>query len=151
MNLMRTEVLPEWVDYNGHMNDAEYARVFSLAVEALMDKLGLDARGRESHGFTLYTLETHLCYRQEVKQGASLDVSMALLDRDPKRLHVYFELFDERDNPVATSEQMLMGIQLNTGQPGPFPPAIDWVINTLPQLEPSQWPKAVGRPIGIRR
>ncbi len=44
--LYRTRVADAWVDYNGHMNDAEYARVFSLAVEALMDRIGLDAAGR---------------------------------------------------------------------------------------------------------
>ncbi|MDZ7851712.1 MAG: thioesterase family protein [Halomonas sp.] len=33
MTLLETRVRPEWVDYNGHMNDAEYARVFSLAVD----------------------------------------------------------------------------------------------------------------------
>ena len=42
MIIYKTHVAPEWVDYNGHMNDAEYARVFSLACEALIDTIGLD-------------------------------------------------------------------------------------------------------------
>ena len=49
MQILDTRVAPAWVDYNGHMNDAEYARVFSLAVEALMDHIGLDAAGRDRH------------------------------------------------------------------------------------------------------
>src|SRR5699024_7699107 len=28
--ILHTAVAPEWVDYNGHMNDAEYARAFSM-------------------------------------------------------------------------------------------------------------------------
>jgi acyl-CoA thioester hydrolase len=31
--LYETRVSSEWVDYNGHMNDAAYAKVFSLAVD----------------------------------------------------------------------------------------------------------------------
>ena len=51
--LFKTRVQDAWVDYNGHMNDAEYARVFSLAVEALMDRVGLDEAGRAEHGYTI--------------------------------------------------------------------------------------------------
>lgn len=31
MRILDTRVAPEWVDYNGHMNDTEYARVFSAS------------------------------------------------------------------------------------------------------------------------
>lgn len=151
MILMSTEVKPDWVDYNDHMNDAEYARVFSMAVDALMDLLGLDAQGRAYHGYTLYTLETHLFYQQSVKQGEPLHVSLAILDRDPKRLHVYFELFNDGHHRVATSEQMLMGMHTHTERPGPFPAAVERVLETLPHLDSSQWPGPVGRRIGIRR
>ena len=27
-------VRPEWIDYNGHMNDADYMRAFSLTTDA---------------------------------------------------------------------------------------------------------------------
>ncbi|PMR77555.1 hypothetical protein C1H69_02215 [Billgrantia endophytica] len=68
------------------MNDAEYARVFSLAAEALMDRLGLDAEGRARYGYTIYTLEAHLCYRREAHEGQPLAVEVALLNHDAKRL-----------------------------------------------------------------
>lgn len=82
MIIFNTQVAAEWVDYNGHMNDAEYARVFSLAVEALMDHIGLDENGRAEHGYTVYTLETHLCYQRETYQGEPLAISLALLDSE---------------------------------------------------------------------
>jgi len=69
MVLLESTVAPAWVDYNGHMNDASTARVFSLAVEALMEHIGLDAQGRTHHTYTIYTLETHLCHRREVREG----------------------------------------------------------------------------------
>ena len=149
MIIFNTRVAAEWVDYNGHMNDAEYARVFSLAVEALMEHIGLDESGRAKHGYTIYTLETHLCYQRETHQGEPLAVSMALLDSDTKRLHVFFELHDSQGERLATSEQMLMGMDSTSVRPAPFPPAIQTAIEALPR--PAERPAMAGRTIGIRR
>lgn len=148
--ILETRVAPEWVDYNGHMNDAEYARVFSLAVEALMARIGLDVAGRAEHGYTLYTLETHLCYRQQAHRGEALVVDLTLLDHDAKRLHVFFTLRNVDGDPLATSEQMLMGIDVASGRPGPFPEPVAAVIETLPHAG-DEWPSAAGRRIGIVR
>lgn len=151
MVILESRVAPEWVDYNGHMNDAEYARVFSLGVEALMDHIGLDADGRDRHGYTIYTLETHLCYRREAHEGQPLRVALTLLDRDAKRLHVFFELLDEEGNLLATSEQMLMGMSQESDRPAPFPAEIEAVIAMLPHAARDAWPTLAGRTIGIRR
>ncbi len=151
MRLLETRVRPEWVDYNGHMNDAEYARVFSLAVDTLMERIALDAAGRERHRYTIYTLETHLCYRREAHAGQPLEVALTLLDRDAKRLHVFFELLDAEGNLLATSEQMLMGMNQESGRPEPFPGPVEAAIETLPHAELSAWPELAGRTIGIRR
>lgn len=151
MIIHETQVAPEWVDYNGHMNDAEYARVFSQACDALIEHIGLDDAGREQHGYTIYTLETHLCYRREAHQGQSLSVDLTLLDSDAKRLHVFFAMLDEESNLLATSEQMLMGIEKASGRPGPFPEAIAHAVAALPQVDSDAWPELAGRTIAIRR
>ncbi|KJZ05869.1 MULTISPECIES: thioesterase family protein [unclassified Halomonas] len=149
MALLDTDVKPDWVDYNGHMNDAEYARVFSLAVDTLMERIGLDEAGRHRHGYTLYTLETHLRYLREAHQGQPLQVEVTLVDRDAKRLHLWFELHSG-EQLLATSEQMLMGIDLDSGRPGPFPEAVDTAIAALPVIS-SPAPEGLGRRIGIVR
>jgi acyl-CoA thioester hydrolase len=149
MALMEIRVASEWVDYNGHMNDAEYARVFSLGVEALMDAIGLDEAGRARHGYTLFTLETHLCYRREVHEGQPLSVEVTVLARDAKRLHVFFTMHDSEGTLLATSEQMLMGIDSDAGRPAPFPEAVAGVIETLPAAAEGDWPELAGRRIGL--
>ncbi|WP_110656375.1 thioesterase family protein [Salinicola halimionae] len=148
--LFQTRVKDAWVDYNGHMNDAEYARVFSLAVEALMDRVGLDEAGRADHGYTIYTLETHLCYRQQAHRGEALAVALTLLDSDSKRLHVLFTLTNADGDTLATSEQMLMGIDVESGRPGAFPEPVAAAVRTLPAVG-EEWPSAAGCKIGIRR
>ncbi|MBB3143246.1 thioesterase family protein [Halomonas organivorans] len=149
MALLETRVAPEWVDYNGHMNDAEYARVFSLGVEALMDAIGLDEAGRRGHGYTIFTLETHLCYRREAHEGQPLAVEVIVLDRDAKRLHAFFEMFDTEGTLLATSEQMLMGIDSEAGRPAPFPAPVEAAIGELPSAAADAWPELAGRRIGL--
>ncbi|WP_110685440.1 thioesterase family protein [Salinicola aestuarinus] len=148
--LLETRVEDAWVDYNGHMNDAEYARVFSLAVEALMDAIGLDEAGRAEQGYTLYTLETHLCYRQQAYRGERLGVEFVLLDVDAKRLHTFFTLRNADGELLATSEQMLMGIDVTRERPAPFPASVASAIERQPRAG-GEWPSAAGRRIGIRR
>jgi acyl-CoA thioester hydrolase len=148
----QSNVKQDWVDYNGHMNDAAYAQVFSLAVDAFMDFIGLAEATREKHAYTIFTLETHLCYLQEANEGESLQVSVQLLDVDDKRLHVFFAMKNIDGDIIATSEQMLMGIDTKEGKAASFPSEIAVTIEKLFQAdEKLEHPKQVGRKIGIRR
>ncbi len=65
--LYRAKIEPDWIDYNGHLRDAYYGLVASLAIDDVMDHLGLDAAYRERTHCTLYTVEVHLHYLQEVR------------------------------------------------------------------------------------
>ena len=67
--VLEATVVSEWVDYNGHMNDAAYAIVFSRSVDALMDRIGLDAAARKRTGQSLFTLQMMLHYFKEAKEG----------------------------------------------------------------------------------
>jgi acyl-CoA thioester hydrolase len=113
-------VRPEWVDYNGHLNDAYYLLVFSLATDSLMARVGLDAAGRSATGHTLYTLEVHLNYVQEVHQGVAMDVRSQVLGLDAKRVHVFHTLHRQDDGALlATNEQMLTNIDTTQPDTGP--------------------------------
>jgi acyl-CoA thioester hydrolase len=148
----QSNVKHDWVDYNGHMNDAAYAQVFSLAVDAFMDFIGLAEAAREKHAYTIFTLETHLCYLQEANEGESLKVSVQLLDVDDKRLHVFFMMKNIDGDIIATSEQMLMGIDTKEGKAASFPSEIAVTIEKLFRADGKlEHPKQVGRKIGIRR
>ena len=60
----RGTVLPEWVDYNGHLRDAYYLLLFSYATDGLMDQIGLDEAGRKATGHSIFTVEAHINYVQ---------------------------------------------------------------------------------------
>jgi|SRR5699024_4834511 len=150
--VLTSHVKKNWVDYNGHMNDSEYAKVFSMAVDQWMKQIGITADFREKEKYTMFTLETHLCYLDEVHEGQTLTINLQLLDYDAKRAHVFFIMSSNSNNRVATSEQMLMGMDTNQGKPGPFP---EEILNEIKKIAQDQegmvLPKEAGKTIGIRR
>ena len=107
LEIAEWQVLPEWVDYNGHMNDAAYAIAFSRSVDALMDRVGLNAAGRARTGHTIYTLALQIRYLHEVKLGAGVSVSVRILARDSRRLRLWLEMHFG-DKLLATCEQVLL-------------------------------------------
>ncbi|TAL98033.1 MAG: thioesterase [Paraburkholderia sp.] len=107
----RDRVRAEWVDYNGHLRDAFYLLLFSYATDVLIDQIGLDDATRRERARSIYTLEAHVNYLHEIKEGAPVRVDVRVLAHDAKRLHVYLEMLtDARAEPVATGEQMLLHV-----------------------------------------
>lgn len=149
--ILDTAVATEWVDYNGHMNDAEYARAFSMGLDAFGVAIGLDQAARDALGVTTFTLETHLCYLAEAHAGDRLRLSVDVLDRDAKRLHLFFSMVRGDATRVATSEQMIMAMDRTSGRPTPFPEVIGEAIAGFGQRAVDDWPDQAGRTIGIRR
>ncbi|QSN64551.1 thioesterase family protein [Caballeronia sp. M1242] len=109
--IYRDTVRPEWVDYNGHLRDAFYMLIYSLATDAFMDDIGLGDAARRARHRTLYTLEAHVSYLRELKEGAAVRVDARVIAHDRKRIHLYLQMFEgESVEPASACEQMLMHI-----------------------------------------
>ncbi len=116
---------PGWIDYNGHLRDAFYGLVFSHAVDALMDVIGLDAAHRAETGGTLYVVEDHRRYLSEVRAGAALRVETRVLGQDAKRVHLLQALTADRTGPAALSESLqLHVVQRPEPRVAPMPEAV---------------------------
>lgn len=147
----RDTVRADWVDYNGHLRDAFYLLIFSFATDALLDRIGLDDAARRARGRSVYTLEAHVNYLQEIKEGAAVRVDARVLAHDAKRLHLYLEMFvDGRDAPVSASEQMLVHVDTRGPKSAPFDAD---VAERIAQLHAQQRelpaPAYAGRVIGL--
>lgn len=149
-----TEVKPEWLDYNNHMNVAYYVLVFDLALEQLLLSLGLGGESAKTSGISTMALESHITYDQEVALGQKIEVRMQLVDHDHKRIHLYSEMHAQGDPGylAATLEQISMCVDLNERKSAAFPAAVMAQVNALSQRQ-SHLPRPVniGRKIGIRR
>jgi acyl-CoA thioester hydrolase len=132
--IYRTAVQAEWIDYNGHLRDAHYGLIVSLATDALMDRIGLDADYRVRTGGTLYTLELHLHFLQEIKSTDTVDVTVRVASCDHKRIHAAFELGRTGEEALAaTAEVMLMHVIPRDGHAGsaPFPTSVGEALAAL--------------------
>jgi acyl-CoA thioester hydrolase len=147
-------VVSEWVDYNGHMNDAAYALVFSRSIDALMDRLGLDAAARRKSGQSLFTLQMMLHYFKEAKEGDAIAVACHLLEHDDKRMRVWLDMTAKGGERLAASEQLLISVAL--GEEGNR--VVPWAHETraaLDALAKAQsglpHPPAAGEGIALKR
>ena len=147
-----TPILAEWTDYNGHLRDAFYLLLFSYATDSLMDQLGLDAEHRAATSASLFTLEVHLNYLHEVKEGEKVEVRTQLIAHDRKRLHVFHSLHRAgEDLALAASEQMLLHVNLEGGaRSAPFEGVVlERVLALAEAHRPLPRPDYVGRVIGL--
>jgi acyl-CoA thioester hydrolase len=129
-----TALQSDWIDYNGHLRDAYYGLIVSLASDALMDRIGLDAGYRERTAGTLYTVEMHIHYLREVKGSDVVSVQVRILGVDHKRIHAAFELLrNEEPAPAAVAEVVLLHVtQAHDGvTTTPFPPEVSAALARL--------------------
>jgi acyl-CoA thioester hydrolase len=118
----RTRVRPEWVDYNGHMNDAAYATVLGEANEALLETLGLSADYRDRTGAAIFTVESHIRYLAECTLGQELTAATLLVSADARKLHVCTELLAEHGETAATGEFLYLHVDTSAGTVTAMPP-----------------------------
>ena len=103
--VFKLSVRSEWIDYNQHMQDAYYGLAFSYAVDHFQDCVGFDERYRAQSGCTIYVVEDHKFYLNEVKLGSELIIRTSLLDTDKKKFILYSQMVVQ-DAIVATSEML---------------------------------------------
>lgn len=141
----------EWTDYNGHLRDAFYLYLFSQAGDNLMARIGLDEAGRASTGHSMFTLECHLLYLQEVKLGQIVEVRFQLIEADAKRLHLAFSLNVQGTPAIcATAEQMWLNVAIAGPKSAPFAASVATHIDAIAQAHRlRQRPDFIGRTIGL--
>ncbi len=151
LSIWRGVVLPQWTDYNSHLNDAYYMVVFSLATEQLMAGIGLDEAGRKSTGHSIFTLESHINYLLEVKQGVAIEVRTQILGADAKRMDVYHTLHAADSEPVlAANQQMLLNVDMGQRRAAPFAASVLLRVQALAaQHQGLAKPKYAGRSIAL--
>lgn len=134
LQVLDIEVSPDWIDYNGHMNDACYAIAFSRAGDAFMEKIGLGAKAREATNRSIFTLALVIRFIAEAKRGELVSVSVQLLECDTKRMRFWLEARKGGDL-IATSEQVLTCVDLSGERPraAEFPPDVAAKLETLAQ------------------
>jgi|TARA_B110001469_G_scaffold38777_1_gene38617 carnitine 3-dehydrogenase len=148
--LYTDKVRSEWIDYNGHMSESFYLYAMGEASDALFRYIGIDEAYRAS-GSSFYTVETHINYYQEVAQGEPLRFTTQLLGLDHKRLHFFHHMYHGKTGDLlATTEQMLLHVDMNTATTAPIKAPVLAVLNDIWQAHKNlSAPKQKGRVMAI--
>jgi acyl-CoA thioester hydrolase len=114
----REPVQDAWIDYNGHLSEPYYVLVFGHATDAVMDAVGLVPAYREAHDASLYTIEAHVRYLDEVPAGADLEVRSSVIGVTDKLLWIWHEMYADRR--LRATEEVL-GVHVVRRGSAPFP------------------------------
>jgi acyl-CoA thioester hydrolase len=145
------EVLPEWIDANGHMNLAYYIALFDYATDALFDAIGIGLAYKNATNHGTFVAETHNLYERELLVGERVRVSTQILGNDNKRLHRAHEMFSlASEERAATQELMYLHIDLGARRVVPWlPEARERVSAAAAAHSPLQRPNWAGRQIAM--
>jgi acyl-CoA thioester hydrolase len=147
------EVLPEWIDANGHLNLAYYIVLFDQATDVLFDALGIGIAYKEATNHGTFAAETHNLYERELLVGDRVRVVTQILAADRIRLHIAHEMFAVASGQrAATQELMYLHVDLAARRVVPFPPAArERVAAAVAAHAALPRPDWVGRRIAMRR
>ncbi len=132
LQLWSETIVPDYIDYNGHMNVAYYTLVFDHAVDEFFKFVGLDQAYRQTTSASTFAVEHHITYNQEVVEGDLVNCTSRLVGFDNKRIHHYHEMYHSANGYLAsTGEFLSLHIDMKSRRVSPFP---DNIIETLGKL-----------------
>ncbi len=147
-------VLPEWIDYNGHLNMAYYSVLMDQSADHAYPALGFGPDYRDRTGCTTYVAEFHICYVRELHVGDKVTSTFRLIDYDAKRFHIFQELWHEDGWLAATGEALTLHVD-QSGDTPKVAPMPDEIMQKLSAMKEAQkdlpQPDRIGRTIGIVR
>lgn len=144
---------PAWIDFNGHLNMAYYNVLFDACVDEAFTAFGMGQAYLEAQHCSTFTVEAHVSYLREVTLDNEVEIDLRILDIDEKRLH-FFQIMRlaGEDAEMATSENMVVHVDMTKRKVAPFPEAIltnldrIWRAHAALPNDPR-----IGHVIGIRR
>jgi acyl-CoA thioester hydrolase len=146
------EIRKEWIDYNGHLNMAYYNVLFDRCGDEAFELLGLGPSYASARKLTTYTAEAHICYVRELHLEHRVVSTLQILDHDEKRLRFFQELRHVDGWLAATSENLMLHVDMAGPKVAPFPADIMERIDAMARAHATlPVPERAGRSIAIRR
>ncbi|TAN11104.1 MAG: thioesterase [Rhizobiaceae bacterium] len=146
------EIEKEWIDYNGHLNMAYYNVLLDRCSDEAFDFLGMGPAYAKERRLTSYTAEVHICYVRELHLGDRITATVQILDHDEKRVRYFQELRHVDGWLAATSENLILHVDMDGPKVTPFPLDVKARIAAMAKAHASlPMPERAGRSIAIRK
>ena len=141
----------DWLDYNGHMNEARYLQAFGDATDRFMELIGCDA-DYIAKGGSYFTAETHIRHLDEARAGEVIKIDTQVVLGIGKKMHLFHLMKDKDERVLATAEHMLIHVSLETRKAVPPAPHIEAkLIEVAKAHEGLPVPEGLGRFVGQGR
>ena len=137
------DVRPEWIDYNGHLSEGYYVVVFGFATDAVMPRFGMTPEYLVETGTSLYSVEAHVRYLDQVPPGARLEVRSSIIGVTAKLLWLWHEMWCE-GRLRATEEVLMVHVDSRAGRACPFPDAVRTRVEALLVPPPEHASRRIG-------
>jgi carnitine 3-dehydrogenase len=146
---LTTHVDAAWIDYNGHMTEWAYLKVFGDTTDVLLAAIGAGPDYVAS-GHSFYTVESHLRHLGQARLGEALAVTTHVLGADAKRLQVFHTMTGGDGGVIASAEHMLVHVDAAAGRSAPMLPAVADAVAALVTAHAGlARPDAAGRSITL--
>jgi len=126
------DALPEWEDRNGHVNVQYYLALYELGGWQMLRKVGVDEQYLAENQSSIFDLEHHISYLDEIKIGESVSVHNRMLSCNKKLFQgMIFIINNTQDKLAATIEYLSVHIDLTHRRSTPFPDDVDQKLSDL--------------------
>ncbi len=142
------QVLPGWIDYNGHMTESRYYFANSETVDAFLRLIGA-GMDYVAAGHSYYSAETHIRHLGEAKLGERLVGTLQIISADEKRFRSFVRLL-RGEECVATVEQICLHVDMQAGKAVPARPRSGEARRSPRRMRPCPCPRARAGPSARR-
>lgn len=152
IEVYQNRVQPDWIDYNGHLNDAYYVVAFSKGLDGAIEAIGMDAAFREQQNVSIFTLQCMTHYFKEINQDEPFTITARLVDADHNKAHLYLQMWHaETGAEHAAFEALVLHMDMSIRRPAPWRAETQTRITQWYQTDQQQpQPDKMGAHIGIR-
>lgn len=150
---VRTAIAPpEWGDHNGHVNVLAHYEFHMRASEDAVVQLGVTEDYRQRHGQSVFSLEHHIAFHDEVLVGQEISAHFRMLDRSEKLLHAVTILVNRTTNRIANSIEFVEAhVDLTSRRACPFQPELAGPLDVLlEQHRQLSWEFPLSGSMGLR-
>lgn len=150
LTLAHLQVLPGWIDYNGHMTESRYYFCNSEVADAFLRLIGAGMDYVEA-GHSYYSAETHIRHLGEAKLGDRLTGTLQIISADEKRFRSFVRIM-KGEELVATIEQLCLHVDMKAGRTVAAAPGVYAKLKAIADAHAElPLPQGAGRAIGQKK
>ncbi|MDQ2067342.1 carnitine 3-dehydrogenase [Xinfangfangia sp. CPCC 101601] len=148
--MAQMQVLPGWIDYNGHMTESRYYFANSETVDNFLRLIGA-GMDYVAAGQSFYSAETHIRHLGEAKLGDRIRGELQIISADEKRFRSFVRIMKD-DECVATIEQVCLHVDMKAGKSSRAAPEVWAKLQAIAEAHASlPLPEGAGRAVGQKR